>query len=242
MRVKVLGKYGPYPKNGGATSAYLLTSDSATVAFELGAGAFVRLINSADISKLDAIIISHFHFDHCSDVGVLGYYLLRLSAAGKVNLHVKLYCPESDSPLLIAFKNMKAFDVITVGDGQEIRIKDLSLKFYSVNHPVPCLGFTAYDGSRTFAYGGDSNECENLERLVENADLALLDGGFLEKDWTNAKPHLSIIKCAGLAEKYSVKTIISHINPEYDEKDIISEAVSVCDNCLVAGEGESYEV
>ncbi len=38
MRVKVLGKYGPYPKNGGATSAYLLTSDSATVAFELGAG------------------------------------------------------------------------------------------------------------------------------------------------------------------------------------------------------------
>ena len=118
MRVKVLGKYGPYPKNGGATSAYLLTSDSATVAFELGAGAFVRLINSADISKLDAIIISHFHFDHCSDVGVLGYYLLRLSAAGKVNLPVKLYCPESDSPLLIAFKNMKAFDVITVGDGR----------------------------------------------------------------------------------------------------------------------------
>ena len=30
--------------------------------------------------------------------------------------------------------------------------------------------------------------------------------------------------------------------PEYDEKDIISEAVSVCDNCLVAGEGETYEV
>ena len=143
---------------------------------------------------------------------------------------------------MAAFKNMKAFDVITVGDGQEIRLKDLSLKFYSVNHPVPCLGFTACDGARTFAYGGDSNECKNLERSVENADLALLDGGFLEKDWTSAKPHLSIKKCAELAEKYSVKTVISHINPEYDEKDIIDEAITVCDMCLVAEEGETYEV
>lgn len=242
MKVKVLGKYGPYPKSGGATSAYLLTSDSATVAFELGSGAFVRLINSVDVSDLDAIIISHFHFDHCSDIGVLSYYLLRLSIAGKVKLPVKLYCPECDSPLLAAFKNMKAFDVITVGDGQEIRLKDLSLKFYSVNHPVPCLGFTACDGVRTFAYGGDSNECKNLERSVENADLALLDGGFLEKDWTSTKPHLSIKKCAELAEKYSVKTVISHINPEYDEKDIIDEAITVCDMCLVAEEGETYEV
>ena len=31
-------------------------------------------------------------------------------------------------------------------------------------------------------------------------------------------------------------------NYEYDEKDIIDEAITVCDMCLVAEEGETYEV
>ena len=242
MNVKVLGKYGPYPQTGGATSAYLLTSDSSAVAFELGAGAFVRLKNSVDFSRLDAVVISHFHFDHCSDIGVLSYYLLRLASSGKITLPIKLYCPESDSPLYLAFKNMKAFDVVTVRDGQEVRIKDLLFKFYSVNHPISCLGFTACDGTKTFAYGGDSNEYENIGKLVGNADLAILDGGFLERDWGDKKPHLSVKKCAEIAERYSVKTIISHINPEYDERDIIEEATAICDKCVVAKEGETYEV
>ena len=43
MNLRILGKDGPYPKEDGATSGYLLTSANATVVFELGSGTFSAL-------------------------------------------------------------------------------------------------------------------------------------------------------------------------------------------------------
>lgn len=242
MRVTVLGKYGPYAKTGGATSSYLLTSDESTIAFEFGAGALSRLTSVTPIEKLDAVILSHFHFDHCSDLGTLGYALLRLYSSGRVSSPLKVYCPKDDSHLSKAIKAMSGFECVEVGDGDEIKIKDLTFKFFAVNHPVPCLGFRVSDGRRTFAYGGDSNVCANLDEIIRGADLALLDGGFKFADWNDKKPHLSVKHCSQLAEKHGVRTIITHINPEYSEGDLIAEIADGGGDCSLARENESYTV
>ena len=242
MKLKILGKYGPYPQVGGATSAYAISDEHTTVAFEFGAGAFSRFVAYKNIDSLDALILSHFHFDHCSDVGVLGYALQRLAAKNEAIKPLKIYCPFSDSPLSLAIAGMNAFEIIRVSDGDRVRIGSFDVRFYSVNHPVPCLGFTVSDGNSVFAYGGDSNESVNLERLLENADLALLDGGFLDTDWSESKPHMSVKKCCELAEKYGVKAIITHINPEYNEKDVIEEIGAASRLCCIAEENEEYEI
>ena len=242
MNLRILGKDGPYPKEGGATSGYLLTSTNATVVFELGSGTFSALSEYTDIWKIDALILSHFHFDHCCDAGVLGYALLRFAAAGKANLPLKIYCPATDSPLCEAIKSIKAFELISVADGDEVTIRDLTFKFYKVNHPVPCFGFKVTDGKRNFAYGGDSNECDNLEKLIDGSDLALLDGGFLEKDWSLQKPHLSVKRCADLAEKYGVKTIITHQCPDYDVFSVAEEMNKETDKCILAEKGKIYGI
>lgn len=242
MKISIFGKYGPYPPLNGATSAYVLNSKQTTVAFEFGSGAFSRVNNNFPVEKSDALILSHFHFDHCSDCGVLGYALLRYYALGKAKEPLKIYCPKDNSPLSQAIKSIKAFSVTEVGDGDEITVKDLKFRFYAVNHPVPCLGFRATDGEKIFAYGGDSNECAALDKIIGGADLALLDGGLLYRDWNENKPHLSVKGCSQLAKKHGVKAIITHLNPEYDEGEIIDEIAVGGGDCTVAEENKTYTV
>lgn len=242
MEISIFGKYGPYPPLNGATSSYVLRSKQATVAFEFGSGAFSRVNDRFPVENLSALILSHFHFDHCCDCGVLAYALLRFSAIGRSDKPLKLYCPKDNSPLSAAIKSSGAFDVVEVSDGEEIVVKDLKFKFYAVKHPVPCLGFRATDGEKTFAYGGDSNECPTLDKIVGGADLALLDGGLLTRDWNENKPHLSVKGCSELAAKYGVKAIITHINPEYDENEIRAEIASGGGDCVVAEQNKTYFV
>lgn len=242
MKITVSGKYGPFPAAGGATSSYLLSTDKTLVAFEFGAGAYSENSAKIDVNDISALILSHFHFDHCSDVGVLGYALQRFSAENKRDKPLDVYCPEDTSPLASAIKNMRAFNVHIVKDGDKIKVGDIEFEFYAVNHPVPCLGFVATDGISRFVYGGDTNECENLDKMLKNADLALLDGGLLERDYAPNKPHLSIKRVAAHAKKFNVKTIVTHLNPEYTTEEMQSEANSVYAGCVFAEEGKSYTV
>lgn len=40
MKLTVLGKYGPYPAVGGATSGYLLETGKASFVLDMGSGVF----------------------------------------------------------------------------------------------------------------------------------------------------------------------------------------------------------
>ena len=82
MKFKVLGKYGPFPPAGGATSGYLLLGKNAKIAFEMGSGVFARLASACAPENLGALVISHLHYDHISDLGVLNYYVESLSRKG----------------------------------------------------------------------------------------------------------------------------------------------------------------
>ena len=241
MKITVLGKYGPFPAKGGATSSYLL-ENKTLVAFEFGAGAYSKISAITDINNISALVLSHFHFDHCSDVGVLCYALQRFFAEGKRDKLLDVYCPNDNSPLFEAIKNMRAFNIHIVSDGDKVKIGDLEFEFHAVNHPVPCLGFIATDGVSHFVYGGDSNECENIDKMLADADLALLDGGLLERDYAPNKPHLSVKRVAMHAKKFNVKTIITHLNPEYQQEEMQTEANSIYSGCIFAEEGKSYIV
>ena len=75
MKLTVLGCYGPYPAAGGACSGYLLEHEGFAVLIDCGNGVLSRLQEFIEPSKLKAIIISHLHSDHCSDLFILRYAL-----------------------------------------------------------------------------------------------------------------------------------------------------------------------
>ena len=74
MNFTVLGKYGPFAIGGGkSTSSYLLESDNQACVLDLGSGSVSKLLERISLDKLKFIFLSHMHFDHVSDFGVLTY-------------------------------------------------------------------------------------------------------------------------------------------------------------------------
>lgn len=73
MKLTVLGNQGAAPGAGGVCSGYLLENDNAKVLIDCGSGVLANLQKVCKVSELDAIILTHLHSDHMSDMMVLKY-------------------------------------------------------------------------------------------------------------------------------------------------------------------------
>ena len=78
MRLTVLGTSGGYPPPGSACSGYLVEEDDTRVWIDAGSGTFPRLLEHCAPNELTAILISHLHADHWTDL-VLGLHALRFA-------------------------------------------------------------------------------------------------------------------------------------------------------------------
>src|SRR5690554_3434426 len=87
MKLRVLGNNGPYPKAGGTCSGYLLENKNTKVLLDCGNGVFSKFQNVCKLEELDAIVLSHLHPDHISDVFILRY------ALQFKDLSLKLFAP-----------------------------------------------------------------------------------------------------------------------------------------------------
>ena len=95
MELTVLGRYGPYPRAGGACSGYLVRAEGTTLLVDCGAGVLSRLFSVCALCQIDAILLSHLHYDHCADLSVLRYALEQQGARGSVALPVPVYAPDA---------------------------------------------------------------------------------------------------------------------------------------------------
>ena len=241
MKLTVLGKYGPFPKEGGATSSYLLNVNGKNILLDCGAGSVSRLLKYIKPEDIDVIMLSHFHLDHSSDIGVLSYYYQVLTANG-FNKKPLLFCPEGGGPLFEMVENSPYFEVSVVRGGEISMLDDIDFEFFPMRHPVESVGVKISCGGKTFAYTGDTNVCDSVEDLCDGADLVLADGGFLKKDWAELKPHLSVEHIVEYTNKYGNKSIISHINPKYTEEELQNVIAKAEGKCLIAQEGKTYEI
>lgn len=236
MKLTVLGKYGPYPPSGGATSGYLIKSKTQNALLDCGSGTLSRLTGQIDLKDLSFIIFSHLHFDHVSDFGVLSYALSFCGRKGKVNV----YLPNFESAVYTALSKIDKFNLINVCEGKVYSEGDLTFSFYKMTHPVLSYGVKITDGNSTFSYTGDTTFNDDLPFLISGSDLAVCDGAFLETDFDDNKPHMSIKQASSLA-KYSKKVLVSHISSRYSDEIVTREILSVTDKAEVAIEGKTYE-
>lgn len=237
MKLTVLGKYGPYPPINGATSGYLLQTDSANVLLDLGSGTLSRLKEKVGVKDISFIVFSHLHFDHVSDFGVLSYELSFSGRKDKVNV----YLPNFDCEVYSALSKISCFNLINVEEGKVYKQDGLEFSFYKMTHPVLSYGVKFYNGDKTFAYTGDTTLNDNLPSLLQGVDLAVVDGAFLEKDFISGKPHLSIKQASSLTA-YANKVIVSHISPSYSDEEVIKEITSVSKKAEIAIEKKTYLV
>ena len=101
MRLTILGCIGSVPGPVSPASGYLLQSGGHSLCLDLGNGAFGVLQQHLDPLRLDALVLSHLHPDHCADVSALVTY--------------RRWCPDrsSDQPVLPVYGPSEVEDRIT---------------------------------------------------------------------------------------------------------------------------------
>lgn len=208
MKLTVLGKYGPFAGSGGGTSSYLVQEGKTAIALDFGSGAMGRLQNKLKTDELSAIVLSHLHYDHISDLFTLGYYL---QAAGK---KLDLIMPTEKCLQYDIINGFGIFNIIPIEQGSAVA-DDISFEFKKMIHAVTSYAIKVRAGDRTLCYSGDTQYCDALVDFAANSDLLLLDCGRAE----NARSlNLSLSDAENIAEQLKIKTIATHINSTFEYK------------------------
>lgn len=135
MKLTVLGCNGPYPAPGGACSGYLLQEGDTGVLLDCGAGVLAQLEKHMPPQNLTAIVLSHLHYDHMSDMLPLIYRCPGLP----------VYLPGAPAAVRALLEN--AFELHDIAQGGQIGC--LRMTACPGRHPVPAYAarFENGDGS-----------------------------------------------------------------------------------------------
>ena len=235
MRLTILGNNGPYPAPGGACSGYLLESDSGrtTILLDCGTGVLARLLETISLDRLDAVVLSHLHFDHMSDMLPMHYALQFNPRKRPLNVYAPMQPAE--------VRAMLSGGSIDVWPMNEAVIGEMKLSFCPVRHPVETYAVSIEcDGAR-MVYTGDSNTDYALELFCDSADLLLADAGLSAADHSERSPHLSAELCGKLARDVGARRLLlTHLNPKYDPNALCAEARAQFPSAEIALCGESY--
>ncbi len=228
MKVTILGNNGPFPSAGGACSSYLIECEGVRVLADAGSGSLSNLMKIMNPSELDAVILSHLHWDHMTDIPVLFYNLHVRRLGGEQFQNIPLYLPQTPMAMFETIAGFSAFDINVLNGDSRINIRDLEITAAPMTHPVESYATKYSKNGKSIVYSGDTTHNTLLPVFASGSDLLITDSGFLERQMTESSPHMSALQCARIASDAGVgKLILSHLNPNTSREQYIKEARTV---------------
>lgn len=225
MKLTVLGASGGFPSPGGATSGYLLSYDDRHILIDCGSGVLANLFRFIRLDQLDAIILTHLHYDHISDMQVLKYAIDLSRKFGVERPAIPVIAPASPENIVASLQSDGDLIIGQINPGSALSMYGASVRFYAMEHPVETYGLSVEKDGKKLALTADSVPCPNLQALLQGADLALMDAGSIERLRKPRMMHMTAAECATLANACQVKTLLlTHLLPLIEPGDVLAEA------------------
>lgn len=244
MKLTVLGNYGTFPGAGGACSGYLLQAGGTNILIDCGNGVMSRLQKYCRIEKLDAIVLSHLHRDHTSDMHVLKYAVETKQAFGTMDKAIDVYVPKTPGVEYKSLIYKNVYNLSVISDGMEVNIKGLKLIFFKMRHTVESYGMRIKNEGKVLVYTGDTMPNRKIVPMAQNADLFLCEASSLEYMKALSKaPHLTAKEAAEAAKKAKVKKLLlTHFWFEEDRRRYLKEAAAIFPDAALSEEFMCYEI
>lgn len=245
MKITVLGNQGPFCGAGGAASGYLLETELTKILIDCGSGVLSNLQKVCKIEQLDAIILSHLHNDHMSDMGVLKYAISvsRVRPFETAIDSIPVYCPLNPMKDFDSIDN-NVFEVNVINRSLNFSIKDIDFSFAQMEHPVETYAIKATSNGKVFVYSGDTIYNTKLIEFSKNADLLLTDAGYTDKHDVGVKlVHMTARENGIIANETKVKKLLlTHFWPTDDLSVHLKEAKEEFENVECSELLKSYEI
>ena len=222
MDLVVVGAGPAYSDTPGAVGAcYLLSSGDATIALDLGHGAFAGLASRVAPERLAAVVVSHLHPDHFVDLVPLRHYLRY-----HVNPPVRGLVLAPDG-LLDRLDGLHAqpgwsaasLDVEVLTEGAR-RVGPFVLEARRVSHTPDSHAFRISDGGEDgLVYSGDVGNADDLRPLIREGDTLLVEASFGPTPGDPGAAHLDGPAVGALAAATRPnRVLLTHLLPGVDHE------------------------
>jgi len=246
MKLTVLGCYGPFPSAGGTCSGYLLEQDGYAILLDCGNGVLSNLQYFVRLDELSAVIISHLHSDHISDLFILRHALSLSKYSGLRTSPLKIYSPAepaAEYDRLFLYKDQ--YDIEVINEKKRFEIGPFLFSFLHTVHSIPSYAISVLSNNRNkLVYSSDTEYFPQLSSFAEDASLFLCESTFLSSDLQKgAINHLSAKQAAKLAFEGQVKQLLlTHFLPYNEHERYHEEATAIFPATELAKENSSYQV
>jgi ribonuclease BN (tRNA processing enzyme) len=222
MSLTVLGCDGSWPGPGGAGSCYLVTAEDSRVLLDAGPGSFAALQQVIDPATVDAVIISHHHADHWTDLHGIATHARFASSRGD---RLPVYAPAtfgdhsglSGSPSLVWH---------SVSGGGSVTIGALSCTFHRTDHVEETLAVRIDGGGRSLGYSADTGPAWSMAELGPGLDLLLAEATYTV-DHEGTAGHMSGRQAGDQARRAGARRlVITHRWPSIDADLVQREAAA----------------
>jgi ribonuclease Z len=207
----------------GVGTQILLSHKSDDLLVDSGDGTLRDLIKlKYNFNRLKGILITHEHFDHICGLYALLNFMRLLGRKRKLLIvvpksirHVHLLL----KPPLMYRSLTYPVEITEVTDKDKFRLGGVNISTFSVEHEkeFPSLGYSIYDSEGfKVVVSGDTRPCENLEREVDGADVAVLECTLGKKRKNMAIGHMTRSEAEKLGRK-ARKLILIHQKMNYQK-------------------------
>jgi ribonuclease BN (tRNA processing enzyme) len=237
----VLGTSAAWPSAGRASAGFLLRHDGVNVALDLGIGTLANLQLEIPQERLDAVVVTHEHLDHCLDLYAIT--VARVFHAERL-APLPLYSPAGVFERVAALETdeqldeMRAmFDIRPLEGGASFGVGPLRISTRLLPHLVRNLGFRIEADGLTVAYTGDTGPSEEVEALARDADVLVSEASWEREEDALVGGHLS----AGQAARHAARAgagrlVLTHFWPTVDRERAGQRAAEAFDGEVILAE------
>lgn len=244
MKLTILGNNGPYPAAGGACSGYLLRGGGVNILIDCGNGVLSNLQKFASFEELDAIILTHLHSDHISDMMVLKYAVQIKKKRGLFDKNLTVYASPEPAEEYKRLDVSDAFDLKPITGELVLNVGAVRMTFARMKHPSPDFAVSAEHDGKRFVFSGDTSWTEDIIAFARNADVLMLDAGLFAREKKDDNvPHLTAEECGIVARRAGAgRLLLTHFWPEADVNELANEAKANFDNTEAVKLLQEYEI
>lgn len=219
MKVRLLGTGTAEPSLERASSSYLVTTGSRNILVDIGPSVVRRLLESGyHVNDMDAILLTHFHVDHTSDLPAFLFTsnygirsrtkpLMIIGGRGTQRFFrdfTKVYRWIKPANFDLTIKSLSSGTLVFDG---------LSIKTVSVNHNRESVAFRI-EGKGSVVFSGDTGYSRNLVEIADGADLLIVECS-VPTGKIKGHMNLEMVKKVVMAARPK-RVILSHLYPEWE--------------------------
>ncbi len=243
LELIVIGSGTGMPSLKRASPGLLLLSDASTVLIDSGSGTLRRMLEvGTTYQDIDLLLYTHTHPDHIADLVPILFAckyaenprqtdLLCLGGPGFTEHFKKL---ESLYGSWIKPRSYR-LTVKEVSRGP-LTFRDVKIRSKSMTHLPGSVGYRIQGaGAKSIVISGDTDYCQAIVDLGYEADLLVLECSF--PNGKKIEGHLTPSLAGRIAtEANCKKLVLTHLYPECDQEDILSQCTQTFNGEVVIAE------